>query len=85
MSGMKLGVAILAVAVLAGVSRVEKSVCGFLSSDPQVLYLMAQYKIAVGDPATALQLVQKAKIADANCPGRRLPDSLTNSPHSRRG
>jgi hypothetical protein len=88
MTGMKLGVAILGLAALAGVSRVEKSVSCILCNDPRALYLMAQYKIAVGDSTTALELVRKAKIADANCPGKRTSEptvSCTSCPHEQRG
>jgi hypothetical protein len=88
MTGMKLGVAILGMAALAGVNQVQRSVDSFLCSDPRALYVLAQYKIATGDASTALKLVQKAKGSHATCSETKAPGQTVvqrSCPYSHRG
>lgn len=60
MTGIKMAVALLGLAILFGGTQVQKSVGNALFNDPRVLYLMAEYKMAVGDSGTALRLLKRA-------------------------
>ncbi len=68
MTGIKMGAVVLGMALLAGVSEVQKSVDNLICNDSRALYIMAQYKIAVGDTKSALELVRKAKTSHQACP-----------------
>lgn len=61
MTGMKLGVAVLGMVALAGVREAGESVGNLICHDPRALYIMAQYKMAVGDTKSALPLMRRAK------------------------
>jgi hypothetical protein len=88
MTGMKLGVLVLGMAVLAGVSEVQKSVDNLFCHDSRALYIMAQYKIAVGDTKSALELVRKAKNSQTTCSEKAMASETAASklcPYNRRG
>jgi hypothetical protein len=56
----KLAIAFLMAAGLLGGTHVQRSVGNILSNDPRALYLMAEYKMAIGDSGTAVRLLQRA-------------------------
>lgn len=59
-----MAVAFLALVVLAGGAQVHRSLGCLLGNDPRVLYLLAEYKMAVGDTSTALRLLKASNAKD---------------------
>lgn len=60
MTGTKLAVTVLSLATFLGGNQLQRSVDCYVSNSPNVLYLMAQYKMAVGDTAAGLRLLKQA-------------------------
>ncbi|HYG98616.1 MAG TPA: hypothetical protein VD837_05745 [Terriglobales bacterium] len=64
MIGTKLAVAVLAFAAFLFTNQVQKSIGCYICSNPNMLYLMAQYKMAVGDTEAGLRLLKKASASN---------------------
>jgi hypothetical protein len=59
---MKLAVAVLSLVAFLGGNQIQRSVDCYVCNSPSVLYLMAQYKMAVGDTAAGLRLLKQASV-----------------------
>lgn len=68
MTGTKLAVAVLSLAAFLGGNQLQKSFDCYVCNRPSMLYLMAQYKMAVGDTATGLRLLKKASAPAVESP-----------------
>jgi hypothetical protein len=64
MTGTKLAVALFSLMAFMGGTHVQKSLASMLNNDPRVLYLMAEYNMAVGDTSTALRLLKRASVPE---------------------
>lgn len=62
MTGTKLAVAVLSFATFLGTNQLQRSIGCYVCNNPSMLYLMAQYKMAVGDTAAGVRLLKQASV-----------------------